>query len=1049
MAAMDNNDNSNNRDKRYNRLLNNLLDISGRDQAIFTRVNGTSSFDVTTKFGPSFTKKMIEQKTFKLNLEERDLEDLLQEIQLAVDGQEIIDLHNRYKERLFNTKQELLLKNDTFESTKEEIVEKLKVKIQKTKTRWLQFIKQARDINVQENVWPLHIATLFVSIRTKKREIFAPLLLREVKLKLNDTKIIIQSTDDWKINQKLLFIINEEGLGYDADITFVEMSGTEAIIKTMEEFKLEGDFNFVSEFINLKKGEIKNQVIKVHHGTVLGLFKPEGGNLRKMMLDIIEEDQIDDIIDIDPDKNTYRKQIMDYIRNSSEDLVKIQPSNYSQDKALISSLIQDTIIWGPPGTGKSQVISNIIANILYRDLTAVVISQKKAALDVLKKRLGAIAPFVLFALNDNKMVKAKFYKPLQEFIELVEYSNDTGFRNRNSMISEQEIKSLKAINEAKQSGAYNGALKLISELENCTKAKIEYVYDLNHEWKYPERHLDFKTYREELAHLNSITKRGIIFKWWPSGLKNNIIKARRTQSMFEKDINNIIDTAKNVDYKTSMALMEAEDLSRNYEDNLDTNYLANFLSSQILKKVRAWKTNNRDWYKNYKRFANAVRAGRRIPIKFINDHLEMIRELFPVIITTPESSFLTWEKESIDYAILDESSQMFLETGLPILYLAKIKVLAGDLQQMQPTRWFSSREGVDEDDDIPENADSLLSYAFDKGVYQVMLNQNYRSSSAALMTFSSKHFYESKLEAIDSINVAKKPIEVINVPGVWENSINVIEAEQTIKIAEDNLSKYKKIIILTFNIKQRQYIEGRIFDNHPLLINALEEEQLVVRNIENIQGDEADLVIATIIYDETTGMHATYVARAGGKNALNVAITRAKEKMIVIKSVTGNKIKGGNSPDLLAFKEWLNFLDLEEDKQRSYSALDETEQEGFKLVEGSGACDSSFEVDVIHFLMDHLMTSVKTKLIKQYEVGSRKIDIAIIRDDTKQFLLGIEVDGYRYHGGMGIDKYLDDWSRQDFLEAKGYKIYRIKEIDWKINKQKILNDISHLVKYAL
>jgi len=82
----------------------------------------------------------------------------------------------------------------------------------------------------------------------------------------------------------------------------------------------------------------------------------------------------------------------------------------------------------------------------------------------------------------------------------------------------------------------------------------------------------------------------------------------------------------------------------------------------------------------------AVRAERSLPYRFMNDHISIIQELFPVIVTTPETDFINWEKGYFDYAILDESSQMFLEVGLPILYLAKTKVLAGDAQQMQPSR---------------------------------------------------------------------------------------------------------------------------------------------------------------------------------------------------------------------------------------------------------------------------------------------------------------------------------------------------------------------------
>ncbi|WAM03573.1 hypothetical protein ONA22_00610 [Mycoplasmopsis cynos] len=85
---------------------------------------------------------------------------------------------------------------------------------------------------------------------------------------------------------------------------------------------------------------------------------------------------------------------------------------------------------------------------------------------------------------------------------------------------------------------------------------------------------------------------------------------------------------------------------------------------------------------------------------------------------------LKWDKEELDYAILDESSQIFIEKGLPILYLAKTKILAGDPEQMRPSNWFGSRST---DDTIFGKVDSLLDYASSLNVTQILLDKNYRS----------------------------------------------------------------------------------------------------------------------------------------------------------------------------------------------------------------------------------------------------------------------------------------------------------------------------------
>jgi|GEM_PF-1431669 hypothetical protein len=122
-----------------------------------------------------------------------------------------------------------------------------------------------------------------------------------------------------------------------------------------------------------------------------------------------------------------------------------------------------------------------------------------------------------------------------------------------------------------------------------------------------------------------------------------------------------------------------------------------------------------------------------------------------------------------------------------------------------------------------------------------------------------------------------------------------------IEICEKNLKKYNSIILLAFNRKQQDYIYEQIALKSPKIFEAL-EDKVILRNIENIQGDEANLVIASISYTAQTSLHATYIGSKKGRNALNVAITRAKDKMIIIKSIKNTEIDPKND-NLLTFKK--------------------------------------------------------------------------------------------------------------------------------------------------
>ncbi|WP_025734400.1 AAA domain-containing protein [Williamsoniiplasma luminosum] len=438
-------------DKKYTRLLNNLLDIKGRDQNLHTKVNNIDSFDMTTKFSKTISNKIINQKQFTITLNEIDILDLITKVKTTDSPEIIIDLYAKYKEKLFNTKKILLMDPKTFLSTKNELLESLEEKRQKEKTRWKQYRRKVLDSNIQENIWPLHVATLFISLKTPTKELYAPLLLKEVQLNIQDEDIQIKSEDTWKINEKLIFMLSEAGLPINSDIFQQDDEFSDLLNKILHQLNIdEMSIDLSAEFIEKKAGDVKNKNLLFHPGVILGMFKPSGGQLRKVMQKIIENDEIDEILDVEPNKNIYKENVETFVTGRSGEILRIQPSNFSQDKALISSLIQDTIIWGPPGTGKSQVIANIIANVLANNNKAIVMSQKKAALDVLKKRLGKIAPFALFLLNDNKMDKTEFYKPLQKFIQMVENSSGFGQRQNREIISKTEQKMLEIISRTKK-----------------------------------------------------------------------------------------------------------------------------------------------------------------------------------------------------------------------------------------------------------------------------------------------------------------------------------------------------------------------------------------------------------------------------------------------------------------------------------------------------------------------------------------------------------------------------------------------------------------------
>ena len=286
------------KETRYKKILNNLLDIKGRDQALFTSVHSTVSFDVNTKFGENTALKLLTNKSFSFTLKEDDIKELLAEIKKETDYQRIIAAYEKYKIRLFNTKKLALENPKTFAETKKLLINDLKERIQKKNNRWKIFISRGREINDQKNIWPIRIGTMFVSAETHNKVIYAPLLTKEVQLYSTPTELRIGSDSPWLLNEKLLFILNNNGFNLDENLDFEKYNALGIIDDLKDKYHLDvKNIKFYDKFENKTKEVIANETLKLHSGVVLGLFEPSGGHLRKIMIKILENDELDEIID--------------------------------------------------------------------------------------------------------------------------------------------------------------------------------------------------------------------------------------------------------------------------------------------------------------------------------------------------------------------------------------------------------------------------------------------------------------------------------------------------------------------------------------------------------------------------------------------------------------------------------------------------------------------------------------------------------------------------------------------------------------------------------
>ena len=327
------------------------------------------------------------------------------------------------------------------------------------------------------------------------------------------------------------------------------------------------------------------------------------------------------------------------------------------------------------------------------------------------------------------------------------------------------------------------------------------------------------------------------------------------------------------------------------------------------------RLNNRVTYRD---LHHQVTKKRRIwPIRrVISDHHEEVFQLLPCWLTSPESASAIFPMDQIfDLVIFDEASQCFSERGLPAMYRGRQIVVAGDDKQLRPNDLYRVRWDEESEEDIPDlEVDSLLDLA-KKYIPEISLNGHYRSRSLELIEFSNEHFYKDKLKMLPHfsvINESSPAIRFEKVDGIWEDNINAVEARKVAKLVVEILKDTPKrsIGVVTFNAKQQGHVLD-VLEGYAIKKGFVLPDSLFVKNIENVQGDERDVIIFSTAYapDKKGKLRLQFgsLNQEGGENRLNVAVTRAKEEILVICSLDPSELRthGTKNPGPKLLKQYL------------------------------------------------------------------------------------------------------------------------------------------------
>lgn len=429
---------------------------------------------------------------------------------------------------------------------------------------------------------------------------------------------------------------------------------------------------------------------------------------------------------------------------------------------------------------------------------------------------------------------------------------------------------------------------------------------------------------------------------------------------------------------------------------------------------------------------------RHMPIRQLVQALPtLLPKLKPCLLMSPLSVAQYFETghHIFDLVVFDEASQIPVWDAVGAIARGKQLVVVGDPKQLPPTNFFNRTDDDSEvGEDSVEDLESILDECLGAGLYTLSLNWHYRSRHESLITFSNVNYYGSRLITFPSPVTEDIAVRFEKVPGIYDRGgsrTNRAEAEAIVEWIErhflDSRNNMQSLGIVTFNQTQQSLIDTLLDARrrqNPALDRAIAQtkhEPLFVKNLENVQGDERDVIYFSITYGADASGRMTMnfgpLNNDGGHRRLNVAVSRARERVIIFSSLLPDQIDLSRvrAKGVQDLKSYLEFA------IRGPRALVE---QSFPT---GREPDSPFEESVIRALRE------KGWIVhSQVGCSGYRIDMAVVDPCAPgRYLLGIECDGRTYHSGATArDR---DRLRQMILEGLGWQLHRIWSTDWWID----------------
>ena len=739
------------------------------------------------------------------------------------------------------------------------------------------------------------------------------------------------------------------------------------------------------------------------------------------------------------------------------------------------------ILFGPPGTGKSQTITNLIANALYHEKRVLFVAEKKAALDVVQSRLAKIglAPFCL-ELHSNKVDKQHFLRQMQQAIDAIGADAPEDFQRVADALYSQRLQLNEYIEGLQRKNAdglsvyeiINRYLAVVSERGGHP---LSGLMPKQRPQSKMSSYMMGDTLEKQLPLLPQILE----------GVRKQVERGKQ-MSYFNKTPRQLLEN--DYKWKKFTALADVSDELLDDLDKLETaigrwnqnidllplweqcaTALHQFDSTQLATAIDRYRELTSK-FQQLTRQELVARLSARIPVgdrdPQLSSELTLLRKriankgrgasirniidqmptllprLCPVMLMSPLSvaQYIDMDAPKFDLVVFDEASQMPTNEAVGALCRAKAAVVVGDPMQMPPTSFFSV-SSTDEEEADQDDLESILDDCISLSMPSRYLDWHYRSKHESLIDFSNQQYYNGRLTTFPSLDDMESHVTWQHVEGFYDygkTRTNRAEAEAIVTEAIQRMqtSPQRSLGIIAFSKQQSDLIEDILNETlvaYPELdqLNQEADEPIFIKNLENVQGDERDIILFSVGYgpdrEGKVSMNFGPLNKIGGERRLNVAVSRARYEMKVFSTLRPEQIdeRRTQSEGVLGLKKFLKFA-----------------------ANGIKGGNESNDRHGASLIATQLADALRHKGYDvRLGVGSStsRIDVAVVDPvHPNRYLLGIVCDGEGYFSmKTARDR---EVVQPTVLHLLGWRLMHVWAGDWLLRPDTVVNDIIEDLK---